>query len=133
MVGNVGDVFRVLLDSQRFGIVSDLCDFSFQFLEVCVVFDIGLNLGVFRYPLQFRCFCDSGGFGFWDVCFAVWKFVETFVCFHVQCHSALVTSKTCFVPCLVQALELLDGVDHLLTPSTGFIHFDSSSCTLAAC
>lgn len=127
MVGNVGDVFRVLLDSQRFGIVGDLCDLSLLLLEVCVVFDVGLNFGVFRYPLRFRRFRDCGSFGFWDVCFAVWKFVETFVCFHVQCHCALGTFEACFVPCLIQAFELLDGIDHLLTPGAGFIHFDSSA------
>lgn len=125
MVGNVGDVFCVLLDSQRFGIVSDLCDFPFLLLKVRVVFDIGLNFGILCYPLQFRRFRDGGCFGFWDVCFAVWKFVETFVCFHVQCHTALGTFEACFVPCLIQAFELLDGIDHLLTPGAGFIHFDS--------
>lgn len=125
VVGNVGDVLRVLLDSQRFGIVSDLCDFPFLLLKVRVVFDIGLNFGVLCYPLQFRRFCDGGCFGFWDVCFAVWKFVETFVCFHVQCHTALGTFEACFVPCLIQAFQLLDGIYHLLTPGAGFIHFDS--------
>jgi hypothetical protein len=47
--------------------ITYLRQFSFRLLEVGMVFDIGLDLCVFRYSLRFGRFGDCGGFGFWYV------------------------------------------------------------------
>ena len=38
--------------------------FSFQLLEVCMVFHVRLNFGIFRDSLELRCLRDRGSFGF---------------------------------------------------------------------
>ena len=46
--------------------------------------------------------------------------IKSFVVFHVEGHSALLALETRLVPQLVQALDLLHGVDRLFALGTSF-------------
>lgn len=67
MIGDIGDLLCVLLDAQRFRVIGHLCQFSLSLLKVCMILDVGLDLGVFRNALQLRRVRNCGGLCLRDV------------------------------------------------------------------
>lgn len=129
-------MLRVLFDTQRFRVIGHLCKFALGLLKVRVVLDVGLDFGVLRDALQFGRIGNGRCLRLRDVCLAVGHFVVALVGFHIERHAAFCAFETRFVPCFVQTLKLLDGVNHLLATGTGFIHlaaFSSFVCCFCDC
>ena len=87
-----------------------------------MVLYVGLDLGVLCQPLVLRGVGHHRGLGLGHVSPAVRKLIKALVVLHAQRHVAHLTFEACFVPDLLQTLELLHGVDRLLALGTPLGH-----------
>ena len=102
-----------VLESLSLRVVRYLCELALGRLELCVVLDVGLDLGVLRQPLVLGGVGHHRGLGLGHVGAAVGQLVEALVVLHVEDHVADLAPEAVLVPHLLQALELLHRVDCL--------------------
>ena len=101
------------LESHGLRVICNLGELALGGLELCVVLDVGLDLGVLRQPLVLGGVSHHRGLGLGHVGVAVGHLVEALVVLHVELHVADLAAEAVLVPHLLQALELLHGVDGL--------------------
>ena len=101
------------LESHGLRVICHLGELALGGLELCVVLDVGLDLGVLRQPLVLGGVSHHRGLGLGHVGVAVGHLVEALVVLHVELHVADLAAEAVLVPHLLQALELLHGVDGL--------------------
>ena len=102
-----------LLKSLSLRVICDLGEFPLGRLEVGVVLDVGLDLGVGRQPHVLRSISNNRGLGLGHVGTAVGQLVKALVVLHVEDHVANLAPEAVLVPDLLKALELLHRVNSL--------------------
>ena len=119
------------LESHGLRVIRHLGELALGGLELCVVLDVGLDLGVLRQPLVLGGVRHHRGLGLGHVGVAVGHLVEALVVLHVELHVADLAAEAVLVPHLLQALELLHGVDGLAALGAQLGH--GASLQLQAC
>ena len=106
-------MMMTLLKSLSLRVIRYLGELPFGRLEVGVILDVGLDLGVGRQPHVLGGVRHHGGLGLGHVGPAVGKLVEALVVLHVEDHVAHLAPEAVLVPDLLEALELLDRIHRL--------------------
>ena len=104
-----------LLESLSLRVIRYLGELPLGRLEVCVILDVGLDLGVRRQPHVLGSVSHHRGLSLGHVGPAVGQLVEALVVLHVEDHVADLAAEAVLVPDLLEALELLDGIHRLPT------------------
>ena len=111
VVGDVADHLSVGLQSHSLGVISNLGEFPFAGLEVCVILHVGLHFGVLGQPLVLRGVRHHGGLRLRNMGRTVGQFVKPFVVLHSELHVADLTPEAVLVPDFLQAFQLLHRVN----------------------
>ncbi len=123
VIRDVADRGRVGLNALDFGVVGDLrVAFGLRRLELGVILNLRLILRVLGQPLHLGRVRDDRGLGLGHVSAAVGQLVKALVVPHGEGHVALLTLEAGLVPHLLEAFELLGGVDGLVALGALLIH-----------
>ena len=114
-----------LLESLSLWVVCYLGELPLGRLEVGVVLDVGLDLGVRRQSHVLRSVSNHRGLGLGHVGTAVGQLVEALVVLHVEDHVAHLAPEAVLVPDLLKAFKLLHRVNRLPALGAKLRHLDN--------